>query len=146
MQLIALFDVDVLNLVADDLRSPVGFFENFAGAFARLTAIDAPWWNEPAVIMDRDRACSQKTVGHVDTVTAAMQTSATAVGFGFITFDQQREIPLQKFVGHIGKARPQRVAVWSVTHWATRNAAKSDLEQLEPVTLFVITRIEDMGA
>ena len=130
--------MDVLNLVADDLRSAVGFFENLACALARFTAIDAPWWNEPAVIMDRYRACCQKTVGHVDTVAAAMQTSAAAVGFGFITFDQQREIPLQKFVGHIGKARPQRVAVWPVAHRTSGNSAKADLEQLEPVTLFII--------
>ena len=59
VQLVAFLDMDILDLVADDLGRAVGLFEDLARALAGLAAIDAPWGNEPAVVMDRDRCRSR---------------------------------------------------------------------------------------
>jgi hypothetical protein len=48
-----------------------------------------------------------------------------------MAFDAQGEIAFEKFVGHLGKAGPQRMPVRAVAHRSARNPAKADPEQLE---------------
>jgi hypothetical protein len=51
----------------------------------------------------------------------------------FVLLDAQGKVGLDELVGHVGKARPQAVAVGPVTDGPSGNAAEADLEQLEPL-------------
>ena len=115
-----------------------------------MAAVDAPRRHEPAVIVDRDHARAEEAIGHVDAVAAAMHTRAAAVCRAFVAFDAQREIAFEKFVGHVGKARPQRMAIGAVAHRPAGDPAKADLEQLEPFSARpgarVVARVEQVRA
>ena len=90
--------------------------------------------------MDGDGARFQEPVGHVDAVTAPEPASPATVRDAFIAFDDHGEIALKELVGHVGEAWPQGVTVSTVAERTARNAAKADLEQLEPLALAIIAR------
>ena len=62
-----------------------------------------------------------------------MIAGAAGIGNGLVALNAQGKIGFNKLVRHIGKARPQGVTVGTVANRPPRNAAKSNLEQLEPL-------------
>ncbi len=84
---------------------------------------------------------AEEAVGHTQAITASVQARATGIGDGFITLNAQGKIGLDKFIGYVGKAWPQRMPVGAITGRSPWNAAEANLKQLEPFTIFLRPRV-----
>jgi len=94
--------------------------------------------------VDGNLAIGQHAIADPQAVAAAMQAGATGVRQGLVAFDAQRKVGLDELVGHVGEARPQRVAIGAITGRTPRNTAEADLEQLEPFAVLVVARVHEV--
>ena len=88
--------------------------------------------------MDTNLAVYQELIGYRQTIATAMQSGTTGIDDWLVILNPQRKIGLNKFVGDIGKAWPQRVTVGAIAYRPAGNTAESDLEQLEPLPFLVV--------
>ena len=70
-----------------------------------------------------------------------MQTRTPRVWDHLIALNAHGEIALNKLIWYVGEPRPQTVSIRSVTHGATGHAAKANLEQLKPLSIFTRTGV-----
>ena len=111
----------------------------------RESAIDTPRVGQPAVIVDGYLTGLEKLVPHRKAVSAAMQPRPTAVRNGLVLHDPEREIGLQELVRYVGERRPQGMTIRTVTGRPAGYPAESDLIQLIPLPILVITRVHEVG-
>ena len=133
VQQVADLDFDALDLGRQPLLTAVRAQQFLAGALAGCPAQHPPGIGEPALVVNTDLAVGQKAIGHGQPVAAAVQAGAAGIAQRLVAFDAQREVRLDKLVGHIGKTRPQRVPVGTVAHRAAGDPPKTDLEELKPL-------------
>ena len=95
--------------------------------------------------MNRNSAGLEEAITHTQAIAAAVVTCAATIGDRLVGFDAQGKIALEEFVGHVGKAWPERVPIWTITRRLPRNAAKADRVELIPLAIFVIARVHKVG-
>ena len=96
--------------------------------------------------MDRNLAIFREMIFHINPISAAEFSGPATISLGFIFIDHHWEITFEEFIRNIGKVRPERMTIRTVTKWLTWNTAKTDLEELEPLIVFIKAREHQMRA